>query len=81
MDTAKAKQAKVKAQQAQALIASGMMGSMPIDPEVQSPEIDMQPADGYVNPYHRMGPMPATVYSAGNMLDGYYSPDFINPEA
>jgi hypothetical protein len=41
----------------------------------------MQPADGYVNPYHAMGSMAPMMYSAGNMLDGYNYPVMVNPEA
>lgn len=42
---------------------------------------DLQPADGYVNPYRAMGTMAPTMYSAGNMLDGYNFPQMVNPEA
>lgn len=52
-----------------------------IDPEIQAEMVDMQPADGYVNPYHAMGSMAPMMYAAGNMLDGYNYPVMVNPEA
>ena len=34
---------------------------------------DLQPADGYVTPMHRIGVVPSAQYSLGNMTDGYTS--------
>ena len=34
---------------------------------------DLQPADGYVTPMHRIGVVPSSTYSLGNQLDGYTS--------
>ena len=28
------------------------------------------PADGFINPYGRMGPVGANIYNPGNMVDG-----------
>ena len=89
MDKAKAQKAVKKAdaqkQIAQAIAAQHLAlamqgGAQGIDPEIQSPQIDLQPADGYVNPYHMMGTVGATTYSPGNILDGYNYPMMMNPE-
>lgn len=66
---------------AELALALQAAGGGAIDPEVQAARVDMQPADGYVNPYHAMGTMAPTNYSAGNMLDGYNYPVMVNPEA
>lgn len=50
-----------------------------INPEIQSPQIDMQPPT--VNPYHAMGSMAPMMYAPGNMLPGYNFPVMVNPEA
>ena len=34
---------------------------------------DLQPADGYVTPMHRIGVVPSAQYSLGNMTSGYTS--------
>ena len=34
---------------------------------------DLQPADGYVTPMHRIGVVPSSTYSLGNMVDGFTS--------
>jgi hypothetical protein len=90
MDKSKAKKAvkkssehkkQAESQAAGALLAMKAAGGGAIDPEVQAAKIDMQPADGYVNPYHAMGAMAPMLYSAGNMLDGYNYPVMVNPEA
>jgi len=75
--------AKKKATQAkQVLEAIAMMNGGAIDPEIQSPQSDLQPADGYVNPYRAMGAMDPNVYSAGNMLNGgMVGMPVYNPEA
>lgn len=88
MDKPKAKKAVKKSQArkeaAQAALAQEAaihaVGASMIKPEVQSQRIDLQPADGYVNPYHAMGPMAPTMYSPGNLLDGYNYPMMVNPE-
>ena len=41
----------------------------------------LQPMDGYVNPMARMGTVPPTQYSPGNMLGGNLMTQFVNPEA
>jgi hypothetical protein len=83
MVQASRKDAKKKATQAkQVLETIAMMKSGAIDPEIQSPQIDLQPADGYVNPYYAMGSMAPNVYSAGNMLNGgMVGMPVYNPEA
>ena len=90
MDKSKAKKAvkkstehkkQAEAQAATALLGMKAAGGGAIDPEVQAAQIDMQPADGYVNPYRAMGSMAPMMYSAGNMLDGYNYPMMVNPEA
>ena len=89
MDSSKAKKAvkkstthkkQAEAQAAGALLAMQAAGGGTINPEVQAGHVDLQPADGYVNPYHAMGPLAPTNYSAGNMLAGYNYPVSINPE-
>ena len=62
MDNAKAKEAVKKAMMAKAMAS--------IDPELQGGMSTMQPADGFINPYGRMGPVGANVYNPGNMVDG-----------
>lgn len=91
MDHNKAKKAVKKSEgrkkQSEAQAAMNMLGmaaaagSGSIDPEIQAARVDMQPADGLVNPYHSMGAMPAMMYSPGNMLSGYNYPVMLNPEA
>jgi len=75
--------AKKKATQAkQALEVAAMLKGGAIDPEVQSPQIDLQPADGFVNPYHAMGAMNPNLYTPGNMLGGgMIGMPVYNPEA
>lgn len=90
MDKSKAKKAvkkstehkkQAESQAAMDMLAMQAAGGGAIDPEIQAAQIDMQPADGYVNPYHAMGSMAPMMYSAGNMLDGYNYPVMVNPEA
>lgn len=87
MDKSKAKKAvkKSESRKQQSEAAMAMMGAQAaagqINPEVQASQIDMQPADGYVNPYHAMGTLAPTMYSAGNLLPGYNYPVMVNPEA
>ena len=62
MDNAKAKEAVKKAMKAKAMAS--------IDPEVQGQMSAMQPADGLINPYGRIGTVGANTYNPGNMVDG-----------
>ena len=64
MDTKKAKKAK---QMAKDFMAA-------------AEESDLQPTDGYVNPMGRIGTVPPTTYSLGNMLNGTTTQSVINPE-
>jgi hypothetical protein len=32
---------------------------------------DLQPADGVVNPFHRMGPVNPNIYNPGNVIGGF----------
>ena len=90
MDNSKAKKAvkkssshkkQAEARAAEQALAMQAAGGGAIDPEVQAAQIDMQPADGYVNPYRAMGSMAPMMYTPGNMLDGYNYPKMVNPEA
>ena len=67
MDNAKAKEAVNKAMKAKAMAS--------IDPEVQGQMPAMQPADGLINPYGRIGPVGANTYNPGNMVDGSPIPE------
>ena len=93
MDKSKAKKAVKKSESrkkqsdsaaaqaaAQAVIGMQAAHMARINPEIQAGQIDLQPADGYVNPYHAMGALAPTAYSAGNLLPGYNVPQFVNPE-
>jgi phage/plasmid primase-like uncharacterized protein len=77
----KATKAKAKAQNAAAVMAAQAQqsGSAAINPEIQASTIALQPQA--VNPYHRMGAMPPTMYSAGNLVGGNTLPLTYNPEA
>jgi len=66
MEHAKAKKAKGKAEKALAQIM--MEAEM-----IKAGEADLQPADGYVTPMHRIGVVPSAQYSLGNMTNGYTS--------
>lgn len=83
MKKASRQDAKKKAAQAkQVLEVAAMLKGGAIDPEVQSPQIDMQPVDGFVNPYHAMGAMNPNLYTPGNMLGGgMIGMPVYNPEA
>ena len=75
---AKKKAAKAK----QVLEVAAMLKDGAIDPEVQAPQIDLQPADGFVNPYHAMGTVNPNYYTPGNMLGGgMVGMPVYNPEA
>ena len=89
MDSNKAKKAVKKSaarkQVAEAMaameLAAAIEAGQPIDPEIQSPQIALQPADGYVTPYHRMGAMPPTAYAEYNRVMGPNVSGVINPVA
>jgi hypothetical protein len=88
MDSSKAKKAVQKstarkeAQAAAAMeLAAAMQAAQPIDPEIQSAEIDLQPADGYVTAYHRMGAIPPAAYAEYNRVMGPNMSGVINPVA
>ena len=74
MKHAKAKKAKGKAEKA---LAQMMMEAEMI----KAGEADLQPEDGYINPMGRIGTVPPTTYSLGNMLNGTTTQSVINPEA
>jgi hypothetical protein len=86
MDKSKAKKAVKKSESRKQMAeAANMMATMQaaaagagIDPEIQSPQIDMQTPT--VNPYHAMGSMAPMMYAPGNMLPGYNFPVMVNPE-
>ena len=46
--------------------------------EMEKP--DLQPADGEINPMGRIGTVPPSSYSLGNMLNGTTTQSVINPE-
>ena len=80
------KKAKTRKQQAGARTseleaALQMAQAQLLDPEIQSSEIDLQPADGYVTPYHRMGAMPPAAYAEYNRVMGPNMSGVINPVA
>ena len=54
MDTAKVKQA--------------IMLSMLMKEDQQGKTPDLQPEDGYITPYHRIGTVPPTTYSPYNVV-------------
>ena len=73
MEHAKAKKAKGKAEKA---LAQMMMEAEMI----KASEADLQPEDGYINPMGRIGTVPPSTYSLGNMLNGTTTQSVINPE-
>ena len=74
MDTKKAKKAVKMAEMA--------MDLMDLEDEMAAAqEADLQPEDGYNNPMRRIGTVPPTTYSLGNMLNGTTTQSVINPEA
>ena len=86
MDSKKAKKAVSKSAARKEMAAALQMaalqaGAEPIDPEIQAAQVAMQPVDGYVTPYHRMGSMPPTGYYPGNMIGGPNVSGVINPVA
>ena len=66
MEHAKAKKAKKMAEDFMAAAAIEEQMAMASQP-------DLQPADGYVTPMHRIGVVPSSTYSLGNMVDGFTS--------
>ena len=73
MEHKKAKKAKKMAEQAMELMA--LREAM-----AEAGEADLQPEDGYINPMGRIGTVPPTSYSLGNMLNGTTTQSVINPE-
>ena len=73
MEHKKAKKAKKMAEQAMELMA--------LEEEMaEAGEADLQPEDGYINPMGRIGTVPPSTYSLGNMLNGTTTQSVINPE-
>ena len=73
MNTEKAKKAVRMAEMA--------MDLMDLEDEMAAAqEADLQPEDGYINPMGRIGTVPPTSYSLGNMLNGTTTQSVINPE-
>ena len=50
------------------------------DAMIEAGQSDLQPEDGYVNPMGRIGTVPPSTYSFGNMLNGNTTQSVINPE-
>jgi hypothetical protein len=50
------------------------------DAMIEAGQSDLQPEDGYVNPMGRIGTVPPSTYSLGNMLNGTTTQSIINPE-
>ena len=73
MDTKKAKKAVKMAEQAMELM--DLEDAME---EMAKP--DLQPEDGEINPMGRIGTVPPSSYSLGNMLNGTTTQSVINPE-
>jgi len=66
MEQAKAKKAKK--------MAENFMAAAAIEEQMtKASQPDLQPADGYVTPMHRIGVVPSGQYSLGNQLDGHTS--------
>ena len=73
MDTKKAKKAVRMAEMAMEL--------MDLEDEMAAAqEADLQPKDGYINEYGRIGTVPSVEYSVANMLNGTTTQSVINPE-
>ena len=73
MEHKKAKKAKKMAEDAMRMMALE-------DAMAEAGEADLQPEDGYINPMGRIGTVPPSTYSLGNMLDGTTTQSVINPE-
>ena len=66
MEHAKAKKAKK--------MAKDFMAAAAIEEQIaKASQSDLQPADGYVTPMHRICVVPSAQYSLGNMTNGYTS--------
>ena len=50
------------------------------DAMIEAGQSDLQPEDGNVNPMGRIGTVPPSTYSLGNMLNGTTTQSVINPE-
>ena len=73
MDTKKAKKAVEMAEMA--------MDQMDLEDAIEEmAKPDLQPADGEINPMGRIGTVPPSTYSLGNMLNGTTTQSVINPE-
>ena len=73
MEHKKAKKAVKMAEQAMELMALE-------EAIAEAGEADLQPADGEINPMGRIGTVPPSTYSVGNMLNGPTTQSVINPE-
>jgi len=73
MEHKKAKKAKKMAEDAIRMMALE-------DAMAEAGEADLQPEDGYINPMGRIGTVPPSTYSLGNMLNGTTTQSVINPE-
>ena len=73
MDTKKVKKAVKMAEMAQDMMDLE-------DAMAEAGESDLQPEDGYINPMGRIGTVPPSTYSLGNMLNGTTTQSVINPE-
>ena len=73
MEHKKAKKAVKMAEQAMELLALE-------EAMLEAGEADLQPADGEINPIGRIGTVPPSTYSLGNMLNGTTTQSVINPE-
>lgn len=72
MEHKKAKKAKKMAEEA--------MRMMALEDQIAQMQPDLQPEDGYINPMGRIGTVPPSTYSLGNMLNGVTTQSVINPE-
>ena len=72
MEHKKAKKAKKMAEEA--------MRMMALEEQIAQMQPDLQPEDGYINPIGRIGTVPPSTYSLGNMLNGTTTQSVINPE-
>ena len=73
MEHKKAKKAVKMAEQAMELLALE-------EAMLEAAQPDLQPEDGYINPMGRIGTVPPSTYSLGNMLNGTTTQSVINPE-
>ena len=73
MEHKKAKKAKKMAEDAMRMMSLE-------DAMAEANEADLQPEDGYINPMGRIGTVPPSTYSLGNMLNGTTTQSVINPE-